>query len=95
MKITLSYLTLSMQNKTKENEWVNVIGLDEKDDFRISYCYDDELGQEELFIGKLLPNGIFDIKEIIYDSLVITDVIANNDEDIKEMLKISYGIGRD
>ena len=96
MKINLSYLVLSMQNKAKKDEWVNIIGLDsEGKNFRISYCYNDGSDQEELLIGKLLPKGIFDIKEIIYDSAQITDVLADNDEDIKEMLEISYGIGSD
>ena len=47
---------------------------------------------EIIFYGELLPNSGYNIKEIIYDSSQITEMMYDTDKEIEEYLKVNYNL---
>ena len=94
MKTNLLDLVNAISDQPEEKGFLGSIGLDNKGNFRVTDCSNGSYDQEYMYIGKLENNGIFDIKEIVYDSSVITEIVAENDKEIEEILNVYYGIRR-
>ena len=91
MKVELSRLVRAIESKFKNDEYLEIIGLlEDGKTFAICECCGIEC--EDRWLGYLLPNGYYDIKEIIYNSPQIIDIIADTDEEIAGILEKCYNI---